>query len=469
MSFSPSYYPPRMKLLPLLILFASAALAQSDASRRDLAKPLDVAWKSQDSLAFSKALEDAWSTDPGWTRKRCEQILSSDADFFHPAALATLSRHADSQTLLHLINSLNRQRRVGERRFLIYALAEHPVDQVASPLAALARDQDPLIRAAAAATLGTFEKPELLEPFASCLREHPAWKPESASDDQHVLQMALYGAIEHMTKERPGSAREAQSLLVPVKPQPTESAKKPETINIRGKSYLNVPRANLLFDLGPKTPVSDGRTRTFEKEILPVVDEMIKIGKPYFGPIQPAAIRLIIADKQRFSGYAGNSFRPGVSQGNQVVLRDMDPDLTRSVLSHEYIHVLQQAAFANQPRWLVEGMAESLSISKKETVWSRGAILSAGLESDVKKAVFGVLLNWDGAASSGDQESRLYRMSHMAIDYLRFGPYGDADVRLFLFLSRIGEKENPAATLKALYGGDAREMDAKLREWLGVR
>jgi hypothetical protein len=80
-----------------------------------------------------------------------------------------------------------------------------------------------------------------------------------------------------------------------------------------------------------------------------------------------------------------------------------------------------------------------------------------------------VLLNWDGAASSGDQESRLYRMSHVAMDFLRFGPHGDADVRLFLLMSRVGEKENSAATLKALYGGDAKEMDAKLREWLGMK
>jgi hypothetical protein len=459
-----------LSLLCILPLLVSPVFGQPEASRRDLVKALDAAWKSQDSIAFSKALDDAWTADGAWTAKRCEQILSSDADYFRPSALAAIARHADVPTLARLITTLNRQRYIGERRFLIYALANHSEEQVASSLAALARDQDQLIRAAAVTTLGTFNKPELLEPFASSLREHPAWTPESPGGDEHVLQMALYSAIEHITRERPGSAREAKLLLTPAKPTaPPATADTPETIRVLGKSYFHVPRANLLFDLGPKSPVSSGRTRTFEKEILPVVEDMIKISTPYFGPIQPAAIRLIIADKQRFSGYAGNSFRPGVSQGNQVVLRDMDPDTMRAVLSHEYIHVLQQAAFANQPRWLVEGMAESLSISRKETVWSRGAITSAGLLPDINTSIFGVLLNWDGAASSGDQESRLYRMSHVAMDFLRFGPHGDADVRLFLLMSRVGEKENSAATLKALYGGDAKEMDAKLREWLGMK
>jgi hypothetical protein len=54
----------------------------------------------------------------------------------------------------------------------------------------------------------------------------------------------------------------------------------------------------------------------------------------------------------------------------------------------------------------------------------------------------------------------------MAVDSLRFGPYGDRDVRLFLMMSRIGEGENPNAVLKSLYGADPRELDRRLQQWL---
>jgi hypothetical protein len=114
----------------------------------------------------------------------------------------------------------------------------------------------------------------------------------------------------------------------------------------------------------------------------------------------------------------------------------------------------------------MEGMAESISLSTSEGVWKTEEVRRAGLERDVNKAVFAAILNWDGAASSGDQETRLYRLAHMAMDSLRFGPYGDRDVRLFLMMSRIGEGENPTAVLKSIYGADPRELDRRLQQWL---
>jgi hypothetical protein len=456
-------------LLTLLLTLAAPALAQPEPGPApDLSSRLEQAWKANDTAQLASILDDAWTNDPVSAKKRTLQVLASDSDLFRPAAIAALGRHADAETLASVIRSTNR-RAVGERRWLTYALSDRPKEESAEHLTALLRDQDLLIRAAAATGLARLKDPALLEPLLPLLREHPAWKPESSGDDQHSLQMALFGAIENATHQRPASSRDAKAALASLQDSPPSTPdpdKKPERFSLRGKTFLILPRFNLSFDLGPAAQISDARVRQLEKEVFPVADRMNAAATKVFGPLLPASVRLIIADQQRFSGYAGNSFRPGVSQGNQVVLREMSPELTEQVLGHEYIHVLHEAAFPKQPRWLMEGMAESISLSTAESVWNLEEVRRAGLERDVSKAVFAAILNWDGAASSGDQETRLYRLAHMAVDSLRFGPYGDRDVRLFLMMSRIGEGENPNAVLKSLYGADPRELDRRLQQWL---
>ncbi|MFZ4575876.1 MAG: HEAT repeat domain-containing protein [Phycisphaerales bacterium] len=452
-------------------LLASSALAQQEEAPRPPAlELLERAWKAKDSAGMAAALDEAWKADPGSAKKRTLQVLASESEFFRPAAMGALARHADSKTLAGVIRSTDR-RAVGERRWLTYALADRPKEEALEVLTGLLRDSDVLVRAAAVTALAHFGDAEALRAAAHLLREHPAWKPDSSGDDQHALQMALFGAFEHVTHKRPPTAKAAKEALAATaaskEPAPAADPEgKPERFTLRGKSFVELRRFNLTFDLGPDARVSEERVSVFEKQIIPVAEQMSEASKGVFGPILPASVRLVIADQQRFSAYAGNSFRPGVSQGNQVVLRDMNPEQTRAVLAHEYVHVLQQAAFPKQPRWLQEGIAESLSQSKKTTSWNLAAVRAARLEADLTNGVFGSVLNWDSAASSGDRETRLYRLSHLAIDSLRFGDYGDADLRLFLLMSRIGEGETPETALQSLYDADPTELDARLRRWV---
>lgn len=456
-----------------LVLCGSVARAQESGSqRKGLSESLERAWSRGDTKAMAVSLDAAWEADAEWARKRTLQILASNQELFRPSALAALAEHAEAKVLIDAIRTADKQRAVGERRWLTYALGSRAKEETGEALVALLKDQDVLVRAAAATALAGYEDPRVLDSVLPLMREHPAWKPAASEDDQHVLQMALYGGFELLTGERPGTPQEAKRLLADALADSPRGKKEPREenervrLNVRGKEYLKLDRFNLLYDLGPRAEISEARLRQLEKEVLPATDRMVKAGRSYFGPIVPAAVRFIIADKQRFSSYAGNSFRPGVSQGNQIVLREMDPETMRTVVAHEYIHVLQQAAFPKQPRWLVEGMAESLSLSTDGTVWTSAQLRVAGIDKEIEKGVFGPLMNWDGSASSGDQESRLYKMAHVAIDSLRFGGYGDPDVRLFLLMSRIGEGENPPAVFRSIYGEDARGMDAKLRAWL---
>ncbi len=449
--------------------------AAADPGEMDaLRARLETAWKAGDQGSMLAALDRAYAIDPVWTGAAAIR-LATDADTtLRPIGLRVLLNHADVATLVRAIERCDRTRQQTERRWLTYAIGLRKLEEGKAPLAALLNDQDPMVQAAAATGIALLGDAKLAETLIPKMREAPALKATWSGDRQDILQMRVHGAFTTLTGGRPRSAAEARRWWRENGPQVIEKGPvtapdgpTPTTVN-RGKTYFQLPRFELSFEFGSGPKQAQEAAAAMAVLMQQATDRPLTSAQRVLGPLELAPIRLIIADRQRFAAFAGNSFRPGVSKGNEVVLLDGPAAMMVSTMAHEYVHVMHQATFENQPRWLSEGLAESLAVSTEKSVWSANLIARAGLDDAIRKGAFSELLNWRGPASSGDRENQLYALAHVAVDFLRFGPFAASDERLALFMGALSQRQNEAKAIEACYGLTVKDMDKALAEWVAM-
>ncbi len=459
------------KPLPPRLQEQSERRAERAAERERLAA-LDEAWKAGDFAQVETLLNHAWTTDRGWALRSSFSLITSPDISVRPLGIAQLAAHATPEELANALDTLDPARLRPERRALAMlatpSLAKAPEEQFQPLIAALLRDQDRILRAAAATAIAKRGDASHLRALLPLLRESPTQKPSWDGDEEDILQSRLYGAFEAISGIRPRNATEAGS--VPLVPSPASETAPQEASDvsvqkIRGRTYYALRRFELCFEFGKGREGDVAMARAVDAFASPASDRIASVGQPIFGPLTIASPRLIIADRSRYSAVGGNSFRPGSGTGNEIALLESLPDAMAATVAHECVHVYHGASFEKQPRWLSEGLAESLSISSERSIWNEGEVRRRNLDDDLDKGLFSTLIGWKGPASSGDRENRLYAMGHLAVDYLRFGPHAAPETRLHLLMARLAVSESDRSALEKLYGASLRDLDRKAASW----
>ncbi len=465
----------------------SAESRVARAADRARLEKLDVGWRTKDFATIDAIFDEAWKTDRSWALESSHRLAVGEDTAARPLGIAQLALHVTPSELLKCLRGFDQSRARAERRTLVMlslsALTTAPAADARAVAAALLADQDQVLRAAAATLAGVRQDAALTEALLPLLRENPTFKPKWDGDEEDILQSRAYGAFEAVWGVRPRSANEAGALLrvtVPFKETPARgsnepldepSAPAPPLVSepLRGRPYFPIRHFLINFEFGNDRTGGSEMARAVEAFAAPEWEAMIAAAEPVFGPLPIASPRLIIADRARYSSVGGNSFRPGSGTGNQIALLESVPDAMAATVRHECVHVLHGASFERQPRWLSEGLAESLSISTGGSVWTPQTIRERQFDDELEKGVFTELLGWKGPASSGGRESRLYAMAHLAVDFLRFGPHAAPHARLHLFMAKLGDHQSDRTTLERLYGGTVKEIDRALADWVGGR
>ena len=452
----------------------------ADRNRLDA---LDKAWRSGDFATVTATLDTAWETDRNWALSSSRNLATGNLISARPLGIAQLVAHASATDLAACLAEFSPSKHKAERRTLAMLAVPAFASQNEAALPALVgfllRDQDRILRAAGASVIAASKNAELAALLLPLLRENPTFKPSWDGDEEDILQSRCYGAFEAIWGVRPRSPTEAAALKslptlaaaqAPAKePPPEPPTRLLVAEQIRGKPYFSINHFMVSFEFNKGRSGDPQMALAIQELTSSQSEEMAAAAAPIFGPLFIASPRLIIADRSRYSSVGGNSFRPGSATGNQIALLESLPESMAATVRHECVHVYHGASFEDQPRWLSEGLAESLSASTDQSVWTAAAIRQRNFDDELDNGVFAELVGWKGPASSGGREARLYAMAHLAVDYLRFGPHAAPEARLHLFMAKIANHESDRSTLEKLYGGTIKDVDRALAEWARTR
>ncbi len=428
---------------------------------------------SGDWVGAERSLDLLWEADRERAREAGWQLVTSEAVAHRPLGLEAFRRHGTADELASAARALDAQRFADERRWLVRAIGAGAGDDAVSRARAFLSDRDPYVRAGAAWALADLGDVSSVAEYARRLRSVPAGVQSWPDDDDAAEQMALYGAVRTLTGLRPRTSREVldwvrehREVLGGLRPpEPLSPEEWP-----REEDALQTPSLRVEFDLREAAPPAEGPGG--EGEFLVGLERSVEAARaaaePIFGRVHLPVIRLVFADDQTIGKFGGTSRGYyGFARGNKIAMRLTEWQAVRTVLVHEYVHIIHDAVSERQPRWLSEGLAESLTRSARSSAWA--SALAPGRATHFAEMASGGLsgvVRWESSGSSGEDPG-LYARAHIAVDYLRFGGFGAEGARLALLVSRISRGERPAAALEQVYGGTLAELDEGLAAWVG--
>ncbi|MEL6740082.1 MAG: hypothetical protein AAFP26_05445, partial [Planctomycetota bacterium] len=434
-------------------------------------------------------------------------LLTSRDPFERPIGIDQLVRRASAEETLQAIDALPRGPRSIERRMLVRSLGTKLAESELTPMQAvevlspMLRDNDRGIQLAAAQSVGALGAPEGLEAIFGIMKASaPALSENFSGSDSdrlnatgfgvaaaitgiHATQLttyrdwhkawltgdeALLAETELELREREGDyvdsgddpAFDNENLnrdLVIVGQRDAEWVRSgPFWLRVRIRGVDEIPLSGRLG--------VDNLTRLAEQTLA---QAQLSAAPVYSKPELPI-IRVSFADDTRFSSLASNSFMGGEAQGNEIVIRVADEIAMQRVLVHEWVHILQSMEYESgrMPRWLLEGYAESATASARSTSWSNSLVERRELGEAVSRGVFSRLASWGRGAASSPQESDNYALSHLAVDFLRFGNFPAAETRLAALHAAIDGRKPDRQALQEIYGMTLPELDRALIEWL---
>jgi hypothetical protein len=467
--------------LPILFLAATLAACAGSASaqdapssapsRQDLSRLCEQAWKQADHEALRAALTDAWSADPEWARERCYQAVLHGSGPQRAVALHLLAEHADPKSLAQAAAALPDDRFPDERRILIRAIGPRLEDL--KRIDRFVDSQDALTAAAAIRSLADAGQPAAVDLFISRLPDAPASQGNWEGDDDDILAMAMHGALAGLTGCRFDDCADARRWWKTTgRKAGDEAPSLPPAALRRGETYYPTPSFDVYFRIGGVTePPADGplEWKKLASVIEQCADNARSAAEPILGRVHMPPIRLILCDETEFAAHAGISFRGGVAKGNEMIVRAADPVYLRPTFTHEYVHIIHGAHAEKQPRWLQEGLAESLTYSRSKCRWDAPGMHAAGLAPLVRRGAFTELANWTGGAASGDQEGPMYALAHLAVDYLRYGDHPAPQTQLTMLMGVLSRGTSDTEALAEVYGMTAAELDGRLAAWISGR
>jgi hypothetical protein len=467
-----------------------------DAALEEIERGLDEAWRKGDQWGVSEGLSKGWDVSPHWGRETALKVIETGAPGFRPVAAAVLADRADVDTLVAATQHLDERKFPDERRLFVRRLGkaskeEH--DKAAREAGLFLLDKDHGVKMAAVGSIADLGDVSLLEPVLARLGEVPSQREHPQENDQGLVDTAVYGALRTLAGLRPVRSSEVgewwRSGGVPLEnkdeqrpddskegkgenPDDDSGAAKPlaEIKEGRrgGRLYYLTPSFDLYYRIGTseEAPTGELSVRAWSRSAERSVKRAVDAAEPILGRMHLPVVRLYLADERNFPPLGGRSNFGGHASGNEVVLRLDRVQALSSNLVHEYVHVMHLASYQDQPRWMAEGLAESLTRSGDKTTWSGARVTHQGLDKEVDKGAFTQSVQWDAGGSGDNREAIRYALSYLCIDYLRFGGFAAPSERLAFLMGRLERHETPARALEQLYGVSVKELDERVKAWV---
>jgi hypothetical protein len=446
-------------------------------------------WTSNKWDQAEKFLDDAWAKSPDTASKMVMALLESGSDSVRPVAAAVFARHATTDELAAVAKRLNSTEFPDERRLFVRAIGERTrnvsgagkaaaVDSAYALAAKFVDDTDLFVAAAAIHSLADLKRVEAVGLFIRRLVDVPATSMSGHDNERQILSCATIGAFQSLTGESPKTIADVKSWWAqhqsdskPASDQPKRAeskdpkAKEHPTDKFGGQMYYSLPRYNAFYRIGSAQETPEDGPLALDT-LTPLLDKAAAHAEDVFSPIvgrpHTPTIRLYLCDPQQFTAKAGNGFFAGTTRGTEVILKADSPKSLALTLWHEYIHVIHNCNYVNQPRWLSEGLAMSFTLSS-QGVAKRP--VDPMVDTELKLGGFTEMINWNSSGSSDSKEVGRYATAHLCIDYLRFGGFGAENERLASLMGRMSRRQSAKAALEAVYGRTIKELDEGLRNW----
>ncbi len=476
----------------LLLALAGVGVLACPAAAQDggpgPAVRLERAVVEGDLASAEKALSDLWDADRDKAKEMAWTLLTRGAEDQRPIASASFAAHASAEEIQQVVGALNQNRFQDARVLLARSLGDRSGAEAIDAAMQLAQDRDALVRAAAYRSLADLGHVPSVELYVRKMQAPPSETLRYRGDDGDIEQMAMYGAFKALTGQRPLSNGEAiqwvknnrrrLGQLKPPKPSdPATDWVYGHVSSTRGRAgqggdaaTLETPSFKVIFDMGtrvkPNMADQEFDLSELSKNLESCAEAATRAAEPIFGKANLPPIRLTLATEQTIAKSGGPSRGyAGFASGNKIVVRFDNWPVLKATLTHEYVHIIHQSHYEDQPRWLAEGIAESLFKSAQRTSWPGADAQSvARLGDELNRGLVSEVLKWDVSGST-NEDPNLYARAHAVVDYLRFGPFPAADARLAELMGRLSRSEHPRRAIEALYG-PLHELDAGIRAWV---
>lgn len=454
--------------------------AQESPSVQELMRSLDRAYRSGSSHRVHAALEALAREDSGRATAAGKTMIVKGTLEDAAIACGVLGRLADPRDIVELIGELQPSRHREARTWLVRALGVRSAgvgeDAEAAKRAVprLVGEGDMLVRAEAINALAATKDPRAIRALPGNLPVAPGterfWSDPS---EQGRVTFATYGVVRALLGIRPQGAREVKDFIANSREAIDKGEPLPaiETVrDLRSDDRMVTRYFDVFFNhlstSGGSSISDDALGQLFDS----AASDAIGSATPIFGTIALPTLRLLPADANALSSTVpgaptGKGFA-GVSSGNAIGIRFSRPELMRMTLTHEMIHAIHLGRYRDQPRWLSEGLAKSLTESPRSSKFhERGGRRS---HHSSNQGPVSALVNWTSGASTDEREGQRYALAHMVVDYLRFRGFPEPEVRLHFLMGTIGRGLAVRQVFEGIYGMPLREMDEDFTKWFAT-
>lgn len=452
------------------------------ADVRTLRLKFEEQWKKGDWADAESTLAAAYAADAAQGHQLACSLLASPSLAIRPLAAGAIADHATLEQLADLARKLSPVQAPDERRLFVRALGNRAKDAASIKLvsdiaASFVDDSDANVAAAAILSLADTRDRAVIGHFIHRLVDVPATSNSASENDRQILACATMGAFESLSGQRPQTINEAKAWWnrnrnaadAPPTAAPSGNADaEPTTGKYGGQTYFVTERFNVFYRLGSsQKPADDGplSLKGVDAMLQKSAREAMNAFAPVVGRPHVPTMRLYLCDPIQFNAKAGNASFAGVTRGYEIVIKADVPRAMPSTIWHEYIHVIHNCNFVNQPRWLAEGIAMSFSLSPLKPGGRSALNADGGKQASPQTGAFTDMINWNSGGSGDSKEASRYATAHLCVDYLRFGGFGASDERLAFLMGQISRRKSAKAALEGIYGKSIKELDAGLRAW----
>jgi hypothetical protein len=448
-----------------------ASEPETDDPTREIVRRMSKAALANNNFELHAALAELWTIDPKRAGRACVDLILKGDPHERPIAMELLGESATAEQLVAVVEMLNINQHADERRWLLRRVGAKE-DASLDMLLPYLRDQDKYVQISAILSMADLGDLEAMRDLARAMPPAPS-QSKWSGDKSDMVMMAKYGAVRTLTGLRPGSstdvrrwlsanARALDTLAPPPPPDPAESFE-------FDNRTLQTPSLDIRFaaenyaDVIKRAQI--GSWAEFAVAMERSIEYSSRSAAPIFGAIHLPVIELILADQRTIAQYGGTSRGYlGFALGDRISMMFRDWTFVQGTLAHEYIHIIHSAHYEDQPRWLSEGLAESLTRSPTDSVWKR-----VGPDGNRRPVRAGAgfsrsITRWDSDGSTNEPPA-LYGQAHLFVDYLRFG-FTCGDARLACLMGRLSRSDTTERAIEAVYGVSIDRMDEGLEEWL---
>lgn len=450
---------------------------------------VDALARAGDQRGVEERLRRVLSEDAALGQRLCLDLLASERPSERLLGAGLLGSALDAKGVAELASRLNAAKCPDERRFLVRAIgpkAQPGGRERAALIEPFLRDRDAQVRAAAFQALADTGGAETVEWLAKELRQAPLETRSWSGGDNGVVQMSAWGAVTALTGLPMTNQRDVRDWLkahlaaakeAPDHEKPWLKSGQPGGEGPGGAALPFMEGERLVSrrfgvsvqveDLTPPKKDGGASVKPWMGTLDAAADRAVAGSAPVFGIVHLPVIGLVFCDDRSFASFGGTSKGYfGLAQNNRVVIRFEGGKSVASVLIHEYVHIVHQSQFSKQPRWIMEGVAESLARSPVSSVFaSMSAEDRRGFMVLPTKGLLATITRWDTGGNTGGERDQ-YTQAFIAIDFLRHsGRFSLPGLRLAALMGRLERGETAGAALEAVYGMKMEDLDRQVARW----